>query len=64
MSEICDCGKEMEGLGNVDNIIYTSYPPQWDEVWICRSCEKKRIRRVYGEASPDYSWLKEYEKIK
>ncbi len=63
MKELCECGKEMENLGNIDHIIYTSYPPQWDETWVCRGCKKKRVKRVYGESEPDYSWAKDYNNI-
>jgi len=42
----CNNGHEMINLGNVDRVIFTSNPPQRDEVWICERCRVKRIVRV------------------
>lgn len=52
-----ECGGVMENLGNVSRTVYTSYPPQWDEVWICESCRVRKTVRVHGEQDkrPDLS---------
>jgi hypothetical protein len=62
MNQYCDCGKEMENLGNISGIILDSFPPQWDETWICRSCKKERTIRVFGETA-DYSFVKGFKGI-
>ncbi len=64
MRETCECGEKMENLGNISGLVYSSNPPQWDEVWICRTCKKKRTVRVYGELPEDYLWVRDYEEIK
>jgi hypothetical protein len=43
------CGREMEFLGNVGGIVYTTYPEMWDETYVCDNCKTKTIittRRV------------------
>lgn len=54
------CGKEMKFLGNISGIIYTSYPEQWDDVYICESCKEKKTIREHGKLPPDYSFTKDY----
>lgn len=51
------CNKEMENKGNVTGEIFTSYPAQWDELYVCDNCKTKKSVRVYGhvEQSVDYS---------
>jgi len=54
----------MKNIGNVNGVVFTSDPPQWDEVWICEKCKVKRTVRVcsnkwaYPEVS-DYKELKD-----
>lgn len=38
----------MRNEGNVSGMVYTSYPPQWDEVWVCDDCMVKKTERVHG----------------
>jgi len=51
------CNVEMENKGNVDNMIYASNPPQWDELYICEKCKLKKTVRVHGtiDQREDYS---------
>jgi len=51
------CNMEMENKGNVDGVIYTSYPVQWDELYVCDNCKTKKSVRVHGhvEQKVDYS---------
>lgn len=47
---ICpQCGKPMKYLGNVSGITYTSYPVQWDDVYVCDECKIKTEVREQGE---------------
>jgi len=60
----CDkCQKEMKLLGNISGMIYTSYPPQWDEFYICENCKTKKTIREYGNTQPDYGFVKDYEEL-
>ena len=43
------CGDNMNCLGNVSGITYTSYPPQWDDVYVCDLCKTKETIREHGE---------------
>ena len=43
------CGNEMEYLGNVSGMIYTSNPPQWDDVYVCDKCKTKETIREHGQ---------------
>lgn len=54
------CKQSMEFLGNISNIIYASYPPQWDEVYICRNCKEKKTLREHGALPSDYSFVNDY----
>lgn len=59
---ICNkCKSEMEFLGNISGTIYTSYPPQWDDVYVCRECETKRTIREHGESPSDYLFVQDYK---
>jgi len=40
----------MHYLGNVSGIIYTSYPEQWDDVYVCDACKIKKTVRERGVA--------------
>jgi hypothetical protein len=50
-----ECQKEMVNLGNVFNIVMTSYPVQWDDIYVCHDCKTKTRVRVSGDviSSPD-----------
>lgn len=54
------CGEKMKYLGNISGIIYTSYPAQWDDVYVCEKCKEKRTVREHGSLPPDYSYTNEY----
>ena len=43
------CGKQMINKGNLRGMVYTSNPPQWDDVYVCENCKIKKTVRVYGE---------------
>ena len=43
------CGDKMKFLGNVSNVIYLSYPEQWDDVYVCDKCKTKEIIREHGQ---------------
>jgi hypothetical protein len=58
-----ECNQEMENLGNVSGMIYTSYPAQWDVVHCCRKCEVKKTERVHGSLPPDMSFLQKYKEV-
>ena len=57
------CSKQMKNLGNLSNRTYSSYPAQWDNVYVCEKCKvKKNIRVVEGiEEIPD---VRNYKEIK
>lgn len=42
------CGQEMENTGRESDEVFTSMPPQWDELLVCRACEVKKSVRVHG----------------
>jgi hypothetical protein len=44
-----ECSGEMENKGNLNGIVLTSNPPQWDETWVCSACKLKKVVRVAGE---------------
>jgi len=54
------CNKPMRFLGNIDKIVYASYPPQWDDTYVCDNCKTKEKVREYGLQSVNYDFLKEY----
>lgn len=43
------CQIEMTNLGNLSGVVMTSYPPQWDEVYVCDNCKIKKTVRVQPE---------------
>ncbi len=46
MKIICNkCKRVMKCLGNVNNMVYASYPAQWDEVYVCDKCKTKKTVR-------------------
>ena len=51
------CNKEMENKGNYNGVVFTSFPPQWDELHVCDNCKLKKTVRVHGHAEQraDYS---------
>lgn len=55
------CGEIMRNLGNVSGMIYTSYPEQWDDVYVCDKCKTKQNVRESATLPPDYSFLEGYE---
>jgi len=42
------CAKEMNNMGNLSWVVYASYPPQRDEVYVCEECKCKKNERVHG----------------
>lgn len=53
---ICEvCKKPMENIGNVDNKVYTSNPPQWNEVYICVKDKRRKTVRVDADIPTHYS---------
>jgi hypothetical protein len=57
----------MRNLGNLSGVIYTSNPAQWDDVYVCHYCRKKRYIRKHGIATQlekDREMVKDYEEIK
>ena len=42
------CNKPMKNLGNISCVVLASYPPQWDEVYICETDKTKKTVRVHG----------------
>jgi hypothetical protein len=55
------CGEPMKNLGNISGIVYTSYPVQWDDTYVCDKCKTKQNVREQGKLPPDYSHLAGYE---
>lgn len=57
------CGKPMENKGNVDRRIFATYPPCWNDTYVCEDCKVKKSvfhsNKIMPE--PDY---KDYEEIK
>ncbi len=49
------CRKPMIFVGNETGIVYSSYPEQWDDTWVCDDCKVKHHERVMAELPPDYS---------
>jgi len=50
----------MKNLGNISGMVYTSYPKQWDDVYVCTGCEEKRTVRMHGQLPPDNSFVDDY----
>jgi len=42
------CGEKMKYLGNISGIVFTSYPEQWDDVYVCDKCKTKETVREHG----------------
>ncbi len=62
--QICPkCKEPMHNVGNLDGIVYISYPAQWDETWVCHGCRlRKKIREtISGE--PLNNWMLTYDLI-
>lgn len=59
----CDCGAEMYGLGNVSNMVYTSNPVQWDEVYVCHPCKKRKTVRISAVAQPVQPNIQGYQEV-
>lgn len=58
------CFKRMENLGNVDNFIMTSNPPQWHDTWVCHNCKVKKKFLVVGEKHlPSAEEISSYEEL-
>ena len=53
----------MENLGNVDNIVFASNPPQWDITFVCHSCKVKKRVRIRGRDHVYPIDLSEYENV-
>ncbi len=49
------CRKPMTYAGNETGIVYTSYPEQWDDTWVCHDCKVKHHERAIAELPPDDS---------
>ena len=58
----CKNGHEMKNLGNVSGVVLTSYPEQWDEVWICERCKEKKTVRVHAKMEVNLSDYTERDK--
>ena len=56
-----ECGSKMKNLGNTDGVVYTSYPVQWDDTYVCDKCKIKAKKREFGSRSPDLSYLEDYK---
>lgn len=57
------CNRNMLEMGNLNNIVYTSDPPQWDEVFVCHVCRVKKIVRVRLKQANKLDWLSLYEEV-
>lgn len=44
------CQRPMQNLGNLSNIVFSSLPPQWDDVYVCHACRVKKSIRVHSAA--------------
>ncbi len=55
------CGEPMKNLGNVSGIVLTSYPEQWDDVYVCDKDNMKQVVRKRGQMPPNYGYLKDYK---
>ena len=58
-----ECKQEMVNLGNVNNIVYPTYPPQWQEVHVCHSCRTKKIVTMQRDIKQT-RFLDDYREIK
>ena len=58
------CHKQMKNLGNISGQVYTSYPEQWDEVYVCDECKTKQTVREHGYMPPNYNHITEYKEQK
>ena len=55
----------MRNLGNIGGTIFLTYPPCWDETWVCDECKILTKVTKHGELPglEDYSYLKDYKEI-
>lgn len=51
------CGQPMINKGNVNGVVLTSNPPQWDELWVCDKDRTKLTKRVAGQLVTDTQQL-------
>lgn len=58
------CGKEMENLGNIDQRVYCTHPPQWDETYVCHYCKIKTKIRMHQEIPFRSNDIDNYKEIK
>ncbi len=57
------CDKPMRNLGNVSGVIRASFPPQWEEVYVCEECKVKKTVHVKQYCVSVYD-LSKYEETK
>jgi hypothetical protein len=57
------CGRIMLSLGNVSGVVYTTAPPQWDEVFVCHPCRIKKTVRQPGYPMSIPSLLDSYREV-
>lgn len=57
------CGKPMINLGNIDGVIYDTFPEQWDDILVCDNCKVKIKLRRYGKLAPKRD-ISDYTEIK
>ncbi len=55
------CGENMKCLGNISGIVYTSYPAQWDDIYVCDKCKTQQTVREHGSMPPDYTHINGYK---
>ena len=53
----------MKKLGNISGMVYTSYPAQWDDVYVCDKCGIKKTVREHASHPDDYSYVKKYKDV-
>ncbi len=57
------CNNPMKNLGNLSGFVYTSYPPCWDETWVCHNCELKKTVREHGKLPDTPPDISDYEDV-
>lgn len=57
-----NCKEPMKNLGNVTGITLASYPPKWDEVYICERDKLKKVVRVNGSLTETLN-LRDYKEL-
>lgn len=60
--ECPECRGPMENKGNVNGMVLTSNPPQWDETWICPVCKIKKVVRVSAPLVT-HDYLEDYRSV-